>query len=335
MSEKRAIVVACALGFFVLGVLLLIAKPFSRFEKEYPMKVASGPAAGEKPAPVQTVRPQATEPSEDSPDPTEEPEEKENTSKTGIPLVRPEGKTLEDRVDVPDGFARTEEPEGSLGAYLRNQNLKKDGAPVRLYNKEKKSVQTDHIAVFKFPLSNEDLQQCADSVMRVYAEYFRATGQEDRISFSLSQDFKASYVRWREGYRIHENGNSYTMVDEAAYDDSNEGFEAFLRIVFAYAGTYSLEMDSKKVKEKDLRIGDCFLHAGSPGHVVMVVDTCANVDGRKGFLLAQGYMPAQQFHILKNPAHEDDPWYYVDEISYPFKTPEYTFEKSCLRRPGY
>jgi hypothetical protein len=66
----------------------------------------------------------------------------------------------------------------------------------------------------------------------------------------------------------------------------------------------------------------------------MVVDTCEK-DGKKAFLLAQGYMPAQQFHVLINEEHEDDPWYYEDEIKYPFITPEYIFMEPCLRRPGY
>ena len=55
----------------------------------------------------------------------------------------------------------------------------------------------------------------------------------------------------------------------------------------------------------------------------------------KAFLLAQGYMPAQEFHVLKNPLHEDDPWYYVSELSYPLRTPEYTFNEGSLMRPGY
>ena len=57
--------------------------------------------------------------------------------------------------------------------------------------------------------------------------------------------------------------------------------------------------------------------------------------GRKAFLLAQGFMPAQEFHILKNPLHEKDPWYYVDELNYPLQTPSYSFEKGTLRRPKY
>ena len=59
------------------------------------------------------------------------------------------------------------------------------------------------------------------------------------------------------------------------------------------------------------------------------------IDGDKAFLLGQGYMPAQQFHILKNPADENAPWYYVSKISYPFETAGVTFKKGTLMRPDY
>ena len=73
------------------------------------------------------------------------------------------------------------------------------------------------------------------------------------------------------------------------------------------------------------------MQGGSPGHVVMIVDVCVNEEGKKAFLLAQGYMPAQEFHVLKNDLHEEDPWYYEEEITYPLSTPEYTFQEGSLK----
>ena len=61
-----------------------------------------------------------------------------------------------------------------------------------------------------------------------------------------------------------------------------------------------------------------------------------NGEGQKAFLLAQGYMPAQEFHIINNPLHENDPWYYAEEMSFPLETAEYTFaEESMIRRLNY
>ncbi len=342
MTENKVIGMACLLGAVVLILMIIVIRPFSRFEEQYPIADASaasggavsggavgtGSGAGDTPGSGNSSGSDAGSSADAS--------AATSDSATGIPLVHASGNTLETRVSTPEGFTRTKEDKKSLGTFLREYKLAKDGAPVHLYNKELKSNQDAHVAVFKLPLEKEDLQQCADSVMRVYAEYFRAKDEASRISFSLTDGFKANYQSWRDGMRIIESGDSFEYVDRAEFDGSDATFKKFMRIVFAYAGTYSLETDSKKVKKiSDIRIGDIFLNSGSPGHVVMVVDTCEDSSGRKAFLLAQGYMPAQQFHLLKNPAHEDDPWYYVDEVSFPFKTPEYTFEKKCLRRPTY
>lgn len=249
-------------------------------------------------------------------------------------ILNKEGMTLESRFLTPDGYARAAE-EGSLAEFLRGYALKEDGSPVLLYDGSKKKKQNVHAAVFKLPIEAENLQQCADSIMRVYAEYFYHTGQAEKIAFHFSNGFLAEYGKWRQGNRIKVDGNDAYWVDTASYDDSYETFQAYLRMVFAYAGTQSMVRESEELSLEEIEIGDVFLKGGSPGHVVMVVDMCRREDGKKAFLLAQGYMPAQEFHVLKNPEHEEDPWYYEEEITYPFHTPEYTFEEGSLRRLTY
>lgn len=249
-------------------------------------------------------------------------------------IIRPQGKTLETRVAVPQGYKRAKCRKNSLAGFLRGYPMKKDGSPVLLYDGSEKGSQDVHAAVFKLPLEPEDLQQCADSVMRVYAEYFWKTGQKERIKFHFVDGFLADYARWRDGGRI-QAGDVTSWSDSAAYDDSYGNFKKYMRMVFAYAGTLSMEAEAEKISMEELRIGDIFIKGASPGHVVMVVDVCRNEDGKKAFLLGQGYMPAQEFHLLKNNRHEEDPWYYEEEISYPFETPEYTFEKGSLHRLKY
>lgn len=250
-------------------------------------------------------------------------------------LIDPEGMTLEMRVRTPEGYARTEEADGSLAQFLRAYPVEADGAPVLLYDGREKGNQSAHAAVFKLPIEARDLQQCADSVMRVYAEYFWQTGQYERIAFHFTNGFLAEYSRWRDGKRIAVDGNTVSWVASAGYDDSYECFQEYLQMVFSYAGTLSMDGEAAPIELTDIRVGDVFLHGGSPGHVVMVVDVCEDGSGNKAFLLAQGYMPAQQFHLLKNPMHGDDPWYYADELTYPLQTPEYTFYEGSLKRLGY
>ncbi|MEY8337931.1 DUF4846 domain-containing protein [Lachnospiraceae bacterium 62-35] len=246
--------------------------------------------------------------------------------------------TLKSRFPAPKGFKRTEEGEGTLGAFIRDYPLLPEGSPILLYNGERKEIQTCHAAVFDMALSNRDLQQCADSVMRVYGEYYWKNGQYDKIGFHFVNGFFCSYRKWMEGYRVAVSGNQTSWVKKSAPDSSWEGFEQYLNTVFAYAGTFSMKGESEAVDIKDMKIGDVFLYGGSPGHVVMVVDVCepSSEEAKgKAFLLAQGYMPAQQFHVLKNPAHEDDPWYYTSELTWPFETPEYIFQEGAFRRMAY
>lgn len=250
-----------------------------------------------------------------------------------VSLIVPDGMTVETRINTPQGYTRTDDE--NFTNFVRNYPVKEDGSSVLLYNGSEKRSQSAHIAVLTLPIENEDLQQCADSIMRIYAEYYYSTGQYDKIKFHFVNNFLAEYSKWREGYRITFNGNDTSWVQSATFDDSYECFQKYMRIVFSYAGTLSMENESEPILLEEARVGDVFLKGGSPGHVVMIIDVCVNEQGEKAFLLAQGYMPAQEFHILKNPLHEDDPWYYENEIVYPLRTPEYTFPEGSLKRLNY
>ncbi len=241
-------------------------------------------------------------------------------------IINSDGMTLESRFPTPDGYERTDAKKKSLANSLRGYELKEDGAPVLLYDESEKGNQNAHAAVFKLPIEDADLQQCADSVMRVFAEYYWNTEQYEKIAFYFTNGFLCEYSKWMEGYRVVINGNDVSWSKEASYDDSYECFVKYMRTVFNYAGTLSMDSyESKTISLSDMDVGDVILKGGSPGHVVMVVDVCTSANGRKAFLLAQGYMPAQEFHVINNPLHETDPWYYEDEMTFPLNTAEYTF----------
>jgi len=252
-------------------------------------------------------------------------------------FILPEGETLETRIATPEGYERIGAEEGSLTDFMRKYAMKPDGSPVLLYDGREKYNQNVHAAVFELPIEEADLQQCADSVMRVYAEYYWQNGQYDKIGFHFTNGFWCDYVTWREGHRVHVNGNNVSWSKDASYDDSYECFVKYLRMVFNYAGTLSMDsLESKTISLSEMTVGDVILTGGSPGHVVMVADVCVNEAGEKAFLLAQGYMPAQEFHVLNNPLHEQDPWYYETEMTFPLCTAEYVFDDaSMIRRLSY
>lgn len=241
-------------------------------------------------------------------------------------FVAEEGSTLYERFLLPEGYERQEAEKGSFADFLRTYPLKPYGSPVLLFDGLKKPNQRDHEAVFDMNLGDRDLQQCADSIMRVYAEYLYRSDQKDKIAFHFVDGFLCDYGSWKEGKRVafSDKGKAY-WTSKAKAGDNETIFESYLNMVFAYSSTLSMKEEVQRADMSEMEIGDVFLRAGSPGHVVMVVDVCRDEEGKTAFLLAQGFMPAQEFHILKNPLHRKNPWYFTDEIGEELITPQYRF----------
>ena len=129
-------------------------------------------------------------------------------------------------IALPDGYKRVDLPKGSFGEWLRSIALKKDNH-VYLYNGALKRNQAAQFAVLDIPVGNKDLQQCADAVMRLRAEYLFSKKKYSEIEF---WDNAGKPYRWTGG-------------------GAKEDFEKYMEKVFAMCGTASLE---KPVRPKSL-----------------------------------------------------------------------------------
>lgn len=249
-----------------------------------------------------------------------------------VSLVDPAGKTVIERIKVPEGFERINVDDKSFGNYLRNMPLKPQGYKVKYYNGFTK-LKEDYVAVFDMDIGKKDLQQCADAVIRLRAEYLYKEKQYDKIHFNFTNGFRADYSKWMKGYRIRIKDNKAYWVKDAEYTNDYNSFRKYLDIVFTYAGTLSLSKELQKVSVNDIMPGDVFIKGGSPGHCEIVLDVAENKKtGEKIFLLAQSYMPAQDIHILKNPSDDVySPWYSVN-FGDKLITPEWEFTKDQLMR---
>lgn len=323
MTQRGAILIAGALGAVILIMLFPLWRTMAWSSQEEKPKTAaaSGVAVAEVVSSGVVISGGVTSGGAVSGDVAE--------------LIQPEGMTLESRIQTPAGYERTEVDSNSLAAFMRTYPMKKNGAKVKLFNGQPAENQTAHAAVFKLPLERTNLQQSTSSVQRVVAEYLWKQEKYDQISFQFGNGFKADYIRWREGYRISHTASGTVWVEQGAYDVSYENFQKYLQAVFLKTSSATLEKESEKTTLSKLKAGDVFVKSGTGGHVVMIVDVCENAEGKKAFLLAQGGAPAQQFHVIKNPAHEKDPWYYEEEIKYPFETPGCKFPKGSLRSLEY
>ena len=221
--------------------------------------------------------------------------------------------TLESRFAPPQGYVRVAAAPGSFAAWLRGLPMKEKNAPVLLHTGAKKWRQDVHAAVIDIDVGQRDLQQCADAIMRLRAEWLYSAGRKREIAFN---DTKGKRMRF---------------ADRAKQDYA--GFRKYMDYVFAYAGTYSLERELRPVDSADIAIGDVFIKGGFPGHAVFVTDMAVDPKtGNKKFLLTQSYMPAQEIHVLKNPNTTDGSAWYGADFGDRLVTPEWAFTRQQLRR---
>ena len=244
-------------------------------------------------------------------------------------LIRVNGKTIIERFDVPHGFMRLKSEEESFAYYLQNLPLKQDGAKVKYYDGREK-LNDVYLAVVNFSLGDRDLQQCADAVIRLRAEYLYSMERYNEIHFNFVSGFNAIFSKWAAGSGISVNGSNVSWNTNSNNNSSYKSFQKYLDIVYSYASTLSLEKELIEKPFSDLAIGDVFIQGGSPGHCVIVVDMAVNENtGEKIFMLAQSYMPAQDIQILIGDSG-GSPWFSANIVDI-LKTPEWLFKVSDLK----
>jgi len=168
--------------------------------------------------------------------------------------------------------------------------------------------------VLDVPVGNKNLQQCADAVMRLRAEYLYQQKRIPDIDFS-------------------DNNHVHYRLQASA---DRQVFDQYLEKVFACCGTASLSNQLSPVSAfSQIRGGDILVKGGAPGHAMQVIDIAVNNLGKKIYLLAQSYMPAQDIHVVINPSDRQlSPWYEVNDQPV-IETPEWTFYQGNLKRwPG-
>lgn len=235
------------------------------------------------------------------------------------------------QIPPPTGFGRTHVPATSFGAWLRALPLRTGQTKVHLFDGSLKRNQSAHFAILEVDVGPRDLQQCADAVIRLRAEYLYSGACSDAIQFNFTSGDTARWTDWREGMRPRIVGNQVTWNRTATPDVGYENFRSYLDSVFSYAGSASLERELLAVTDPQWpESGDVFIQGGYPGHAVIILDVAADQVGRRVFLLAQSFMPAQDIHILKS-FDDCSPWYYARSEG-TLHTPEWEFFHQDLKR---
>jgi hypothetical protein len=248
-------------------------------------------------------------------------------------------------IPPPAGFRRLARAAGSFGAWLRAVPLKK-GLTVYLYNGMPKRNQEAQFAVLDVSVGHEDLQQCADAVMRLRAEYLFHLEEYAAIDFYTEQGLRLNFAQWAAARKV--------ALGPGGQDDRRRVcFDAYLQKVFSYCSTRTLAKQLVPAPYSSIGPGDVLIRSGSPGHAMLVVDVAEDNRGRRVYLLAQSYMPTQDIHIVRDPATGPvpgttgpvpgttglgpgtsglGPWYLADSAQGVVETPEYTFKTNELRK---
>jgi hypothetical protein len=247
----------------------------------------------------------------------------------------PSAEPLRERVQVPAGYTRIPLSPSSFGEWLRGLPLRAGQGVVRLYDGRPKPRQDLHVAVVEIDVGKRDLQQCADAVMRLRAEYLFGAGRQDEICFRAVSGDAMPYASYRRGLRPPP-GRASPWSQAAPADASWQGFRKYLDRVFDIANTASLARELEPVRDaRAIEPGDVYIQPARGerfGHAVLVLDVAENASGERVFLIAQSYMPAQDIHVLVNPQNSAfSPWY-RPPVDGALQTPEWDFPAGSLKR---
>ena len=208
----------------------------------------------------------------------------------------------------------------AYGAWLQNRQLLDESAPILTH--DGREVHHNGRPV-DLDMVRGDLQQCADSAIRLRAEWLRETKAPlDQLSFYATSGDPLPWSRFLAGERPYVVNN---RIHWRAGHSQNPSFETWLSAVFTWAGTRSLAAYETQPTEHP-EPGDMLVEPGSPGHAVVILNVATR--GEQTFLLlGEGFMPAQQFHVEHGPEHGWWEW-----TANGLRLPAFVMSKESLRR---
>ena len=107
------------------------------------------------------------------------------------------GNNIRDRIIPPTGYNWVNEEPNSFGAFLQNIQLKVDKSPILDYTGLPISNQAAHVAILNYDVGIRDLQQCADAVIRLRAEYLFERGNYSEIAFHFTSGDLFTWEQYR------------------------------------------------------------------------------------------------------------------------------------------
>jgi len=177
-------------------------------------------------------------------------------------------------IPTPEGFTRKNYKRGTFAHYVQNLPVKASDYS-QTYSKDSVFWASEFIVDKDLLFYGQDLEQCADWAMRLWADYHK---QENK----LSELFLYNY----SGEKIY-------------YKNEGNDYNSFLKKSFSYSNSYSIKKGANEISKANLQPGDLFVQNkdGGIGHVSVILDVAEDNMGNCLYLIGFSYMPAQQMHI--------------------------------------
>ena len=191
------------------------------------------------------------------------------------------------------------------------QHMPAENKPILDFMGNQISNQEKHFAILSYDVGTADLQQCADALMRLRAEYLFSQKKYARIGFHFNSGIYYSWADYLKGMRPGFKERKQILSHTSSSSEmSHSSLRKWLDIVYAYANTVSL---CKELKNTDrLETGTVIIFPGNPGHCCMIIDEAVTDKTDTVYKMAEGYMPAQSIYILSNPYEPEwNPWYHL------------------------
>ena len=219
----------------------------------------------------------------------------------------------------PAPLVQTRTVPGSWPFFL--QHLKIVDGPILDYRGQPVADQEKGAGIIPYDVGKSDLQQCADALMRLRAEFLYEQKRHGEIAFHFVSGDLYRFTDYLAGKRPKASGNRVVLVSGAAQPNTHASLRKYLDYVYMYASTISLAKELKKTDR--YAIGTVVIYAGSPGHCFIIIDE-KEEGGKKLFKLAEGYTPAQSIYVLRNP-EDGSSWYSLGPGT--INTASYSFTK--------
>ncbi len=211
---------------------------------------------------------------------------------------------LQARFPTPPGYQRVAVEQGSFSEWLRRLPLAAPGTPV-VTNAGGIVFSGDDeylAAVVAIDVGVGDLQQSADAVVRLNAEWLWSQDALGRISYRSASKLDMPFTRWAKGQRLIASGpNVFWVLKGKPRDATYVDFRQYIDAVMLWTNNVSLAARSTRVvNPNQLVAGDFFLQSRGKGHAILVLDVAEKPTGERVALLGQALQsPAQSFQVIR------------------------------------